>query len=210
MSRDIELSCRCGAVHGRVTGAAPSAVNHAICYCDDCQAYAHWLRREDLLDAHGGSDIVQVAPATLSFDRGQERIRGLRLSAKGLYRWYASCCNSPVGNTLQPGIPFVGIPVQSFAGGPAQVTDAFGPARGAVFGKFAVGGAPPGSTRIDLRLLARVVRHLLSWRLSGKSWPHPFFEREPRAARYPVTTLTASERDALRPLCGPHAAATGA
>jgi hypothetical protein len=210
MSREIELSCRCGAVHGRVTNASAEVVNRSICYCDDCQAYAHWLHREDLLDAHGGSDIVQVAPATLSFDRGQERIRGLRLTGKGLYRWYASCCSTPLGNTLHPGIPFVGIPVQSFAGGLSQVTDAFGPVRGAVFGKFAVGSAPPGSTRIDWRLMAGIVRRVLGWRLSGKSWPHPFFDRESRAARYPVTSLTSGERDALRPLCGPHPAATGA
>jgi hypothetical protein len=133
-----------------VTEASAEVVNRIVCYCDDCQAYAHWLRREDGLDAHGGSELVQVAPATLSFDRGQARIRGLRLTAKGLYRWYASCCNTPLGNTLQPGVPFVGIPVQSFAGGLAQVTDTFGPVRGAFFGKFAVGTAPPGSTNDDL------------------------------------------------------------
>lgn len=210
MSRDIEVSCRCGAVHGRVTGASPEVVNRTVCYCDDCQAYAHWLGRADLLDAHGGSDIVQVAPAMLSFDRGQERIGGLRLAAKGLYRWYASCCNTPLGNTLKPAIPFVGIPVQAFVGGLVEVTDAFGPARGAIFGKFAVGTAPPGSTRPDLRLLVGVVGRLLGWRLGGKSWPNPFFDRESRVARYPVTALSVAERDTLRPLCGPHPATSGA
>jgi hypothetical protein len=164
-----------------------------------------------LLDAHGGSDLVQVAPAMLSFERGQERIRGLRLTAeKGLYRWYASCCNTPLGNTLKPAIPFVGIPMQAFVGGSAEVTDAFGPARSAIFGKFAVGTAPPGSTRVDVLMLAGVLRRLLGWRLGGKSWPNPFFDRESRAARYPVTALSVAERDTLRPLCGPHAATSGA
>jgi hypothetical protein len=62
-----ELSCRCGTVRGRVAEASPSSVNRIVCYCVDCQAFAHHLRRADVLDAHGGSDIVQVAPARLTF-----------------------------------------------------------------------------------------------------------------------------------------------
>ena len=46
--------------------------------------------------------------------QGQHRIVGLRLTPKGLFRWYASCCNTPVGNTLTPAIPFVGIVAQGF------------------------------------------------------------------------------------------------
>src|SRR5579871_5449944 len=114
MSGQVEVRCRCGEVRGIVTGPSPQTVNRVVCYCDDCQAYAHQLGRADLLNAKGGSDIVQFAPNTLSFTRGQDRIAGLRLTPKGLYRWYATCCNTPVGNTLGPAIPFVGIPVQCF------------------------------------------------------------------------------------------------
>jgi len=67
-----------------VTSVSPSTVNRAVCYCDDCQAFLHHLGRADLLDAHGGIDIVQVAPARLSFVHGQERIVGLRLTSGGL------------------------------------------------------------------------------------------------------------------------------
>ena len=105
----VPLRCRCGRVQGMATDVSPKTGNHIVCYCDDCQAYAHHLGRTDLLDPQGGSDIVQVAPASLSFDLGADRIVGLRLSPKGLYRWYASCCNTPLGNTLGPGLPFVGI-----------------------------------------------------------------------------------------------------
>ncbi|MFX6869136.1 DUF6151 family protein, partial [Acinetobacter baumannii] len=78
-------------------------------YCDDCQAFAHRLGRADLLNAQGGSDIVQVAPAALTFVKGQNRIAGMRLTPKGLFRWHTTCCNTPVGNTLGPAIPFVGL-----------------------------------------------------------------------------------------------------
>lgn len=43
--------------------AAPATVNRVICHCDDCQAFAHHLRRADLLDAHGGPDGI-VGPPT--------------------------------------------------------------------------------------------------------------------------------------------------
>ena len=65
MSRNT-LSCSCGEVRGLVTGVSPNTVNRVVCYCDDCQAFLHHLGRADLLDAHGGIDIVQVAPACAS------------------------------------------------------------------------------------------------------------------------------------------------
>jgi hypothetical protein len=199
----IELHCRCGEVRGRVANASRRTVNRVICYCDDCQAFAHHLGRADLLDAHGGSDIVQVAPASLSFDRGADRIEGSRLSPKGLHRFYASCCKTPLGNAVGPAIPFVGIVAQAFDAPDA----AFGPPRGSIMGKFAVGTPPEGSTRLSPRLLAHALRLILGWKLSGKAWPHPFFDRATRAPSRPITTLSTAEREALRPLCGPRPAA---
>lgn len=199
----VELHCRCGEVRGRVMNASPRTTNRAICYCDDCQAFAHHLGRADLLDAHGGSDIVQVAPASLVFDRGADRIVGLRLSPRGLYRFYASCCQTPLGNTVGQAIPLVGIVAQAFDAPDAD----FGPPRGAIMGKFAVGTPPEGSTRPSLRLLAHVIPLVLGWKISGKTWPHPFFDRATRAPSRLLTTLSPAEREALRPLCGPRPAA---
>jgi hypothetical protein len=180
-----------------------SAVNRMICYCDDCQAFLHQLGRTDLLDANGGTDIVQVAPASLSFDRGNERIVGLRLAPKGLYRWYTSCCKTPMGNTLGPAIPFVGIVAQAFDGDVQRTDERFGKPVGAIQGKYAIGDAPEGSTGLNVRLLARVLRLVLGWRLRGQAWPHPYFDRATRAPNRPVTTLSRTEREALRPRCGP-------
>jgi hypothetical protein len=206
MSKDAELHCRCGEVHGRVTNVSPEAVNRVVCYCDDCQAALHHLGRTDLLDAHGGTDIVQVAPASLSFDRGNERIVGLRLTPKGLYRWYASCCKTPIGNTLGPTIPFVGIVAQAFDGGAQRPDDLFGKPVGAILGKYAIGDAPEGSTRFPWRLVMRAAGLILGWRLRGQTWPHPYFDRAKRAPTHPLATLSQTEREALRPLCGPHPA----
>ena len=104
MTSEAELQCRCGAVHGRVTNASPGTVDHMVCYCDDCQAYAHRLGRANLLDPHGGSDIVQVAPASLSFDLGADRLGG-RVSPRGLCRWYATVATHPSATRSALGSP---------------------------------------------------------------------------------------------------------
>src|SRR5215813_363473 len=122
MAVTVELHCRCGEVAGRVDNAAHDTTNRVVCYCDDCQAFAHHLGRAELLDAHGGSDIVQVAPASLTFEKGAARIAGLRLSAKGLYRFYSECCKTPLGNSISTAVPFVGIVAQAF-----EDIDALGP-----------------------------------------------------------------------------------
>jgi hypothetical protein len=188
--------------------ASPETTNRVVCYCNDCQAYLHHLGRADLLDEHGGSDIVQVAPSTVAFDRGGEFVTAVRLTAKGLHRWYARCCKTPLGNTLTPGIPFIGICTELFrqAPGARPCDEVFGAPRGRIFGKFAVGEPPPGSLDPNIRLLARSLGKLLGWKLRGKTWPHPFFERASGEPRYPITVLSAGERDALRPLCGPRPA----
>jgi hypothetical protein len=201
MGEQIELRCRCGEVRGMATNLSPRTVNRIVCYCDDCQAFAHQLGRADLLNAQGGSDIVQLAPAAVCFTRGQHRIVGMQLRAGGLFRWYASCCNTPVGNTLTPRIPFVGLLAPAFD--KARWDEAVGKPSGAIFGKFAVGEPPSGSTSLNLLLLLRALGRLFGWRFKGQAWPHPFFSRETGAPLYAVTVLSAEKREALRALCGP-------
>src|SRR5512138_1159404 len=107
MSKDIELECRCGEIHGWVRGISPGTVNRMICYCDDCQAFLHFLERTDLFEPHSGTEVVQLAPRVVTFDRGTDHICGMRLNPKGMHRWYASCCKTPLGNTVTPSVPFI-------------------------------------------------------------------------------------------------------
>jgi hypothetical protein len=199
MGRDVELACRCGTVRGRLRDASPKTTGRIVCYCDDCQAFLHELGRADLLDARGGTDIVQVAPSMISFHEGSDRIRALRLGPKGLYRFHAECCKTPLGNTMGPFVPYIGIEAGLF-GADATV---LGPKAGAVGHDFAIGGTADGSKRPSVRLLASIAAKVIGWKLRGKSWPHPFFEKSAREPNHPVRTLTKDERDRLRPLCGP-------
>jgi Family of unknown function (DUF6151) len=198
---EAKLSCRCGAVEGVVRGASPQNVNRVTCYCEDCQAFLHQLGRADLLNAKGGTDIIQVAPASLTFTKGQDRIAGLRLTPKGLFRWHTTCCNTPVGNTAAPAIPFVGLVAETF--GLEQAQGAFGPPTGAIFGKFATGEPPPGSTSLNLGLMLRAIGKVLGWKFGGRVWPHPFFKARTSEALFPVKVLSPTEREALRASCGP-------
>jgi hypothetical protein len=188
-----------------VTDASPDMVNRVVCYCDDCQAALHHLGRSDLLNEYGGTDVVQVAPASLTFPRGNELIVGLRLTPKGLYRWYASCCKTPVGNTLGPGLPFVGIVARAFDTGTTGADQIFGAPIGANGGKFATGNPPGHMTKLRASMVIRAVRMVLGWKFGARTWPHPFFDRDTRAPTHPIVTLTRPEREALRPLCGPNA-----
>ena len=149
---DLPLRCRCGAVRGIARDAVPSKVNHCFCYCDDCQAFAHHLgRADDVLDAHGGTEITQMSPANVTFSAGADKIAAIRLTDKGLVRWYASCCNTPIGNTMAAsGVPFIGV-VQAFIAAPSA---ALGPIRGRGFAKSAKGGRLPTRWRWRRRLRA--------------------------------------------------------
>lgn len=202
-----DFRCRCGEVTGHVDGATPRTVNRVVCYCDDCQAFLHHLGCKDWLDRQGGTDIVQVAPGSLTFDRGADRIVGVRLSPKGLHRWVAGCCRTPMGNTVGASIPVVGLVVKTFEEAGTPVDAVFGPPRSPVWEKFAVDprreGVPGASRLANIRVIGRVARLALGWRLKGKGWPNPFFDKATRAPSHPVTTLSRAERDALRPLCGP-------
>jgi hypothetical protein len=121
------LRCRCGALQGSV--ADLQNVNHAVCYCRDCQAFAHYLGNIGaILDARGGSEIVQIPPKNLSFERGSEQLACIRLTPKGLLRWYARCCRTPVGNTLAtPKLAFIGLLHSCLDGDARALERAFGP-----------------------------------------------------------------------------------
>ncbi len=200
MTQELELGCRCGAIHGWLRGAAPGNVNRLVCYCDDCQAFLHYLQRQDLLDEQGGTDIVQVAPSAVTFDTGAEHIESVRLTEKGMYRWFAGCCHTPLGNTVKPAVPFIGMTPEVLRGAPdaPRRDEVFGPVRGRSFGQYARGVAPAGSTKPPWKAIGHFARLVIRWKLTGKGWPHPFFDRATGAPLRTPAVLSTEEREALR------------
>jgi hypothetical protein len=95
---DIPLRCSCGRVRGVARAVLPSAGFRFVCYCNDCQPFARFLERPDILDAGGGMDIFQLPPGQVTFTAGLDALRCVRLSSKVL-RWFADCCRTPIANT---------------------------------------------------------------------------------------------------------------
>jgi hypothetical protein len=190
------LQCRCGSVQGYVTD--PQRVNRAVCYCRDCQAFAHFLGRAgDTLDSQGGTDVIQTLPARVIFTKGEEALACMRLSQKGLMRWYAACCKTPIGNTLPNfRFSFVGLIHSCLDSSGVPLDGSFGPVRMWVNGKSAKGSAAPktvGATSGILRLLAMMTRA----RIDGSYKRTPFFSADTGAPIATPTVLSHGERASL-------------
>jgi hypothetical protein len=200
MAQQISLRCQCGRVRGMATQLSPSAGTRLICYCDDCQAFAHFLKRADVLDSAGGTDIFQMAPANLRLTQGEDALRSLRLIPKGMIRWYTDCCHTLVGNTINGRVPFVGL-VHAFIDPDVDAATrdrVLGEPFARIHGRFAVGGLPANvHATAPVRLALRIVRLGLAWWLGGKGKPSALFDahNQPRAQPY---LLSAEERAALR------------
>ncbi len=195
MTTNVELRCACGAVEGIVTDASPKTINRLVCYCSDCQAFARFLQRDDIMDAHGGSDIVQVAPSRLRFTKGTDKLRPLRNSEKGLLRWYTDCCKVPAGNMLcSPRSPFTGINQRMFVLKGSALDAAVGASRGGIHGQDAIGGCPPGADeKASLRVMVPSARWILGNLIRGRHKPSPFWTAEGKPTAEP-RILSADER----------------
>lgn len=187
---DHPLQCQCGAVKGLVRD--PHSANHAICYCKDCQAFAHFLGRpQEILDERGGSEILQVAPKSVAFTQGMERIACIRLTEKGLVRWYASCCKTPIGNTLiTPKLPFIGLLHSCLV----RPLDDFGPIRVWVNTQSAKGEPKPKVA--GLWTAGRwFFRTVLKARFNGDYKKNPLFRTETGKPIATPRVLTAEEHE---------------
>jgi hypothetical protein len=191
---DVPVRCSCGRVRGIAKDVGPRTVNRAVCYCHDCRAYVHWLERDDLLDARGGTEIIQLARARLEIADGADQLRCVRLSPRGLHRWYAQCCRAPLGNTI-PWLPFVGVARSAFDLPAADDAATFGQLMASQV-TSAVGGRPTGAG-LTVRGIAHVISLLATWAVRGLGHPTPFVDRANRPTVTPQV-LTASERDKLR------------
>jgi len=198
---DIPLRCRCGLVRGVATDVGPATGNRVICHCDDCQTFARFLGGDGVMDAAGGTDIFQMAPASVRLEQGLDQVRCLRLSQRGLYRFYAECCRTPIGNMMGPKVPFIGVihSCMDHAAAGGTRDDQLGPVLARVQLRFATGELPAGGRhKGPVQVIARVIKLMLGFWLAGKGKPSPFFDPNAATLRVPVRVLEKQERAALR------------
>jgi hypothetical protein len=188
------LRCRCGTLRGYVSH--PEKVSRGVCYCDDCRAYAHFLgKTDDILDEMGGTDVVATLAKYVSFTQGIKNLACMSLTDDGMLRWYASCCNTPIGNTPRDfKTSHVGL-IHTCLEDPSRTLEgSFGPVRMRVNTKHAKGKPklmPISTVTSILRFMSSLVRA----RLDGSYKSTPFFTPKRGTPVVPPKVLTSGERE---------------
>lgn len=183
----VSLKCHCGEVKGSANDVSPKSGIRVICCCSDCQTFANYLNCESqVLDEFGGTDIFQVSQSQVMIKRGHDKLRCLRLTDKGLLRWYTSCCNTPVGNTINAKLPFVGV-IHSFIN-EKHMDQVLGDVRSAVQTQHAEGepAYPKQHKKFPLGLTAQIARKMALWKLHGMQKPSVFFDDDDRPLVKPI------------------------
>ncbi|SHG53508.1 DUF6151 family protein [Massilia sp. CF038] len=168
------LECSCGKVKGLVSH--PDQAVRAVCYCADCQAFARFLGKPDqILDPLGGTDVTAVTPEQVRFTAGQDMLACMSLSEQGLLRWYARCCNTPLGNINRNiKVAHVGL-IHNCLGTPQAIEAAFGPIQMHNSTKNAR-GTPAPIPFGTLKTIPRFVWQLVRARVDGSYRRNPFFK----------------------------------
>jgi Family of unknown function (DUF6151) len=200
MPLDIPLRCRCGRMRGVASNVAPSTGFRFVCYCMDCQAFARFLGRPDVLDPAGGTDIFQMPPGRVKLTAGTDAMHCVFLSSKVL-RWYADCCRTPIANTAAgPGFPVIGV-IHSFMddeAGDRSRDEALGPPLCRIYERSAAGPLPPNApSPPSLGVLARRSSRILGWWVRGLGRPTPFFDQRTKAPRAVPRVLMRSDGAAV-------------
>ena len=149
----------------------PAMGSHLICYCKDCRAFSRHLGKDDFILEAGGTRIFQTRPDWIEIVEGAEHIAAMKLSPRGLTRWYASCCNTPLAATSSRAtLPFVSLSADI-------VTDVetLGPV---IAQGFTASAKPPAPGLKDKGLAALFMRFLsrtLGAYFSGAHRANPFF-----------------------------------
>lgn len=186
----LRFSCDCGAIAGWLDPEAGRSGVHAVCFCRDCRAAELWLGRPD--PAPGPVDVLQTTPDRVHFDTGTDRLGLVRLGPKGLMRWYATCCNAPLFNTLAaPKLAFAAIHT-------ARLTDPrrIGPVR--VHSSIPQPGGGTKHKGWGVMVL-RILGGMLAARVTGRWRNTPFFDVQTGAPTVPARVLTKAERATLYP-----------
>lgn len=194
---ELPIQCTCGSVRGTLRDVSPSTVQNLVCHCADCRTFLRHLgRADDLLTEHGGTEVVHSTPARMSLTEGTHHVGLIRLSPNGLLRFYATCCNTPLGAMLDdPQQAFVSIArcilpedADAHLGAPVGVR-----ARSAIGDRSTLDAA----ANVPAWLMVRIGWRLVKQRLQGQARPSPFHAADGTCIAE-ATVLTKEQRAAAR------------
>lgn len=192
----IRVRCQCGKLQGELDTSAVAA--RAKCYCRDCRAFARFLGNEvEILDGAGGTEVAAALPSGLRFTQGAEHLACMSLSPKGLYRWYAACCRTPIGNTPRdPKVSYVGLVRACLDATPAELDAQLGSGYINANTESAYRRVPktPGGMFVAL---VKIGSKVLAARFGGGYRNNPFFEAGSAVPVRQPTVISKEERARL-------------
>ena len=172
----MEIQCDCGNFRAELTQFPKNTPGRFICYCDDCQAFLNYLKRFELLNESGGTEIIPAYPADIKIIAGQDVVKCVRLHSKGMFRYYTSCCQTPIANT-DPVRPWVGFFRNMYTAKDSTVLDKeLGPVKTSLMGKYAKGTPPVGTAQtFDFKAMITFMPFIIKGKILGKAKHSPFF-----------------------------------
>jgi hypothetical protein len=189
----VKLSCNCKKVQGQTEYVSAKSGNRIVCCCIDCQKFATFLCQEQqVLDQYGGTDIFQMPISHVHVTQGNEHIACIKLSDKGLHRWYTKCCHTPIGNTLGGKGPFIGV-IHSFMQHSGTRDSDLGVHKGYVHSQSARLAVPDNLKTSSFKAISSLLIKLISWKLKGLHRPSVFFNEDGKPVVKPEVLKQGSE-----------------
>jgi hypothetical protein len=188
------LQCRCGALRGHVSNLRLAV--RGVCYCKDCRAYAQHLGQLAAThDTAGGAEFVATQAMHVSFEGDSRQLACLSLSKRGLLRWYAQCCNTPIANTTRNWrFPYAGLLHTCLKADPAGFEQSFPKLQMRVNTGSAI-QAPPSMKFATVAALLGFMPRVMASGINGAYRQTPFFLPPAGAPRVAVQVLSRAERD---------------
>ncbi len=186
--------CQCGALHGEVSHTERAL--RGVCYCKDCRAYSHHLGQEAVAhDSLGGVEFVATQAQHVTLTGGTQHLACLSLSEKGLLRWYAKCCNTPIGNTTRSWkVAYVGLLHTCLKADPASYERAF-PRLQMRVNTGGAKEAPPAMTFSTITALMGFMPRVMLSGVNGAYRQTPFFNAPAGTPKVEASVLSAVQRE---------------
>jgi len=126
---------------------------------------------------------------------GMENVACMSLTENGLLRWYARCCNTPIGNTPRNfGLSYVGLVHNCLEHSSESLDSAFRPVQIWVNTKGAK-GTPPSTPLRGFISLARFAVSIVWARIGGSYRNTPFFDARRGTPVVEPRVLSAADRE---------------
>lgn len=167
------------------------------CCCDNCQSFAHFLNNADeILDEFGGTDIYQTSQSQIKIEQGAEQLRSVKLTKKGLVRWYTECCKTPIGNTVSGAMPFIGV-IHSFMDDDGNRDKNLGSVQMMVMTKYALKPTmhPNCAEKFPLGLSLKIAGKMLGWKIRGMQKPSVFFNNDGKPVSSPTRRYSTTDSE---------------